>query len=101
MKIKTEGHLYELENFENKDLPGQELQFIEKKQIDGVLTTICDGTTNEELLSVLINRTEYLNYKFPCRENAIAITKMQEALMWFEKRTVDRMKRGVEGKNKM
>jgi hypothetical protein len=35
--------------------------------------------------------------KFACRENAIALTKLEEALMWLEKRTRDREERGVEG----
>ena len=34
---------------------------------------------------------------FACRENAIAITKLEEALMWLEKRTRDREEREVEG----
>lgn len=59
-----------------------------------------NGITNEALLAVLIHRTNVLNTRFPCRENAIALTKMQEALMWFEKRTADRMARGVEGEHK-
>jgi len=41
-----------------------------------------------------------LNKKFPCRENACAITKLDEALHWLEARTRDRTERGVEGKNK-
>jgi hypothetical protein len=44
---------------------------------------------------------KYLNAKFPCRENAISITKLEEALMWQEKRTMDRIKRNVEGKNEI
>jgi len=40
---------------------------------------------------------EGLNKQIPCRENSIAITKLDEALMWLEKRTKDREKRGVEG----
>jgi hypothetical protein len=40
---------------------------------------------------------EQLNKQFPCRENAVAITKMDEALMWLEKRKKDREARGVEG----
>lgn len=43
---------------------------------------------------------EGLNAKFPCRENSMAITKLDEALMWLEKRTKDREKRGVEGLSK-
>jgi hypothetical protein len=56
-----------------------------------------NGVTNEALLAILIHRTQVLNERFPCRENSIAITKMQEALMWFDKRTADREARGVEG----
>lgn len=41
-----------------------------------------------------------LNFKHPCRENSIAITKLEEALMWLDKRKKDRIERGVEGFNK-
>jgi len=41
-----------------------------------------------------------LNKKFPCRENSLAITKLEEALMWLNKRKVDRVDRGVEGFSK-
>ena len=41
---------------------------------------------------------KYLNKDYPCRENAITITKIEEALMWQEKRTKDRIARNVEGK---
>jgi len=40
---------------------------------------------------------EGLNKNIPCRENAVAITKLDEALMWLEKRKKDREKRNVEG----
>ncbi len=101
MKVITEGHRYELENFENPNRPGQILQFIEKTPSDqtGGLLTKCDGTTNEDVMRVLINRIQFLNGKFPCRENSIAITKLEESLMWLEKRTADRKARGVEGKH--
>lgn len=102
MKVITEGHRYELENFEAKDQPGQIIQFIEKKPDlnygNGVLFTVNDGTTNEEVLRVLIDHMQSLQSKFPCRENAIVITKLEESLMWLEKRTADRKARGVEGK---
>ena len=41
-----------------------------------------------------------LNGQFPCRENSLAVTKLQEALLWLEERKRDRIKRGVEGLNK-
>jgi hypothetical protein len=101
MKNNIEGHQYELSNFENKDQQGQILQFIHKEPKEAgstELVTISDGTTNEEVLEVLIDRMNFLQSKFPCRENALVITKLEESLMWLNKRTQDRMKRNVEGK---
>lgn len=100
MKVLTEGHRYQLSGFEQPDNI-QTIQFIEKKPVEGTneLVTISDGTTNEDLLEVLINRMQYLQGKFPCRENALVITKLEESLMWLEKRTADRKKRNVEGKH--
>lgn len=43
---------------------------------------------------------EGLNKNFPSRENSAAITKLDEALMWLDKRKKDRQSRGVEGHNK-
>lgn len=102
MKILTPGHRYELENFELPKQPGQVVQFIEKKPDEeggeGALYTVNDGTTNEEVLRMLIDRMQSLQLKFPCRENAIVLTNLEESLMWLEKRTADRRARGVEGK---
>lgn len=100
MKILTEGHKYQLSGFEKANNT-QEIQFIEKTLIEGTtdLKTINDGTTNEELLEVLIDRMNYLQGKFPCRENALVITKLQESLMWLNKRTEDRKNRKVKGKH--
>jgi hypothetical protein len=41
-----------------------------------------------------------LNEVFPCRENALTITKLEEAIHWQDAHTKDRMRREVEGKNK-
>lgn len=100
MQILTEGHRYIAANFENKE-NGQTIQFIEKVPIaegSTELLTLNDGTTNEELLEVLINRLSYLQGKFPCKENACCITHLQEGLHWLEARTAARVKRNVEGK---
>ena len=56
-----------------------------------------NGTTLEEMLRVSIARLQDLNGRFSCRENSIAITNMEQALMWLNKRTEDRVARGVEG----
>lgn len=44
---------------------------------------------------------EGLNKKFPCRENSIAITKLDESILWLKKRKLDRESRGVEGYDKL
>lgn len=101
MKTIIHGHEYELENFENKE-EFQTLCFIHKEQItpdSAKLTLVKDGTTNEEVLKVLIDRMYALQDKQSCRENSIVITKFEEALMWLEKRTADRKSRGVKGTN--
>jgi len=102
MKVLKEGHLYELDMFEDtpNDSGNQRIQFIEKASIIGSteLETVNNGTTNEEVLEMLIDRMNFLQKIFPCRENALVITKLEEALMWLEKRTKDRKKRGVKGK---
>lgn len=102
MKVIIEGYRYELENFEAKDQRGQSLQFIQKVPVtegSPELKTVNDGTTNEEVLRVLIDRMNNLQAKFPCRESAIATTHLETALLWLGKRTADRKARGVEGKH--
>jgi hypothetical protein len=99
MQVIRDGHKYRLDGFEGCVI--QELQFIEKVPVNKESTelkTVYDGTTNEEVLRMLINRMQYLQSAFPCRENAIVITKLEESLMWLEKRTADRVARKVEGK---
>ncbi len=100
MKVLTPGHKYELPNFEQKDKPGQIIQFIEKAPTPGNETrlyTVNDGTTNEAVLEMLIDRMLLMNAKLPSRDTSIAITHLEDALLRLEKRTRDRQKRGVEG----
>lgn len=57
-----------------------------------------NGVSNEALLAVVIDRLEgFQSGKFACRENAIALTKLQEAMHWMNHRTRARVARGVEG----
>lgn len=59
-----------------------------------------NGITQEALLAIVIDRLRSFQAgPFSCRENAIALTKCEEALMWLQRRTVARIKRGVEGTN--
>ena len=57
-----------------------------------------NGVCNEDLINMVIDRLEHFqNSEFRCRENAVAITKLEEALLWLRKRTMAREARGVEG----
>ena len=57
-----------------------------------------NGITHEVLLAVLIDRMRSFQAgPYACRENAVALTKMEEAQMWLLQRTKNRMDRGVEG----
>lgn len=100
MKVLIEGHKYELANHAAPELPGQTLQFIHKQPVPGTeggLVTVEDGTTNEEILCMMVDRLKSLQKKMPGRENAIAITHIETALLWLQKRTADRVERKVEG----
>lgn len=99
MQVITTGHKYELASFEGGT--PETLQFIEKvptAEGSKELRTVNDGTTNEEVLKVLIDRLQYLNGKFPCRENALVITKLEESLWWLNRRASGRLARNVGGK---
>lgn len=57
-----------------------------------------NGVTQEALLAILIHRLECFQAgPFRCRESAIALTHLEEALKWLQRRTVARIKRNVEG----
>lgn len=91
-----------------------------KFQSGPINLTGLNGITNEALLAIVIDRLrgfqglipnqpvakaaeggpEFTRGKFACRENAVALTHLEEALMWLQKRTRDRMARGVEGVEK-
>lgn len=60
-----------------------------------------NGITQEVLLAIVADRLRSFQAgRFACRENAVALTKIEEAQMWLNKRTMDRMRRGVEGTHK-
>ena len=57
-----------------------------------------NGAFVEEVVAAVINRIQfYQDSKFVCRENALVITKLEEAIHWMNHRTAERMRRGVEG----
>lgn len=57
-----------------------------------------NGAFVETVIAAAKQRIEHYNEtKFRCRENSLAITKLEEALHWLQHRTADRTERGVEG----
>lgn len=57
-----------------------------------------NGISNEALLAIVEDRLKgFQSGQYACRENAIALTKLQEAMHWLHHRTRERVARGVEG----
>jgi len=57
-----------------------------------------NGVTHEALLAIVIDRLRSFQAgPYSCRDNAVALTHCEEALMWLQRRTRERIKRGVEG----
>lgn len=59
-----------------------------------------NGTTIAEVIEVLVTRLEgFQNSPLRCRENALAITHLQDAQNSLARRTQSRIAKGVEGTN--
>lgn len=57
-----------------------------------------NGFTHEAFLAIIIDRLRsFQSGPYSCRENAIALTHCEDALMWLQRRTRARIARGVEG----
>lgn len=101
------NHRYEVTGFDTDTNPSKENPegFRHRKSRDVILfqngpinEVGVNGITHEVLLAILIDRLEgFQAGPYACRENTLALTKLQEAQMWLQKRTRERMERGVEG----
>ena len=71
-----------------------------KWQVGPVGEVGINGTTIEDVLEVCAARLRgFQNGPFKCRENALAITAIEEARNWMLQRTRARQAQGVEGTN--
>ena len=86
MKIGGERRSYQL-------TAGSRLRFMQK---DGP-TIVHDGTTNEEVLEVLIHRVTAAYQSVPCAESIRALYCMHEALLAFRLRATRRAIARVDG----
>lgn len=57
-----------------------------------------NGVTHEALLAIVADRLRSFQAgPFACKANACALTHIEEAQHWLQQRTIERMRRGVEG----
>jgi hypothetical protein len=78
---------------------GGDVRFMLNFQEGSVTEVGANGLTNEALIAVVIDRLEcFQRGAYKCRENALAITKLEEAMHWLGHRSADRERCGVEGK---
>lgn len=57
-----------------------------------------NGVTHEALLAIVADRLRsFQKGPFSCKANACALTHIEEAMHWLQQRTIERMRRGVEG----
>lgn len=56
-----------------------------------------NGCQLVDLVALCLEELNRVDREMPCRENALARTKLEEAAHWLDHRTRDRERRGVEG----
>ncbi len=57
-----------------------------------------NGVTHEVLLAIVADRLRsFQKGPYACKANACALTHIEEAQHWLQQRTLERMRRGVEG----
>lgn len=102
-------HRYRIEGYTRKQEVVSNSETGETEIADEVATDInfqngpiaevgVNGVTHEALLAIVIDRLRgFQSGQHACRENALALTKLEEAQHWLHHRTLARQARGVEG----
>lgn len=96
------NHLYRISGFDSATNPSDPMKDRQCSTVifqNGPIAEAgVNGVTQEALLAICIDRLRSFQAgPYACRENALALTKMEEAQMWLLERTRRRMARGVEG----
>ena len=70
---------------------------------DGPINEVgINGVTHEALLAIVADRLRSFQAgPYACKANACALTHIEEAMHWLQQRTIERMRRGVEGTHKV
>ncbi len=86
------------EMFAGGDVDNSPIHAIDINWQDGIIgDNGQNGAFVEDVLEAARQRIQFFNSgKFRCRENSIAITKIEEALQWLDWRTRQRLQQDVE-----
>lgn len=97
-------HRYEISGFETDSNPSAapDLFSCERSYVlfqNGPIAEVgVNGVTHEALLAIVADRLRsFQTGPFACKANACALTHIEEAIHWLQQRTIERMRRGVEG----
>lgn len=98
-------HRYEMsfigqsrKNLESDEIVATRFEFDVAFQNGPIQQVGVNGISNEALLAIVEDRLKgFAAGPFACRENAIALTHVQDAMHWLHHRTRERIARGVEG----
>ena len=103
------NHRYEIRGYDQRTNPSA--QDIKEYADNHALTVILfqngpineagvNGLTQEVLLAIVADRLRsFQKGPYSCKANACALTHIEEAQHWLQQRTIERMRRGVEGTN--
>jgi hypothetical protein len=101
------SHLYSVAGFDTASNPSD--PFVERHGAAARHATVLfqngpiaevgvNGVTHEALLAIVADRLRSFQAgPYACKANACALTHIEEAQHWLQQRTIERMRRGVEG----
>lgn len=100
-------HLYTITGFDTRSNPSRDTdsddggvyQGMDILFQNGPINEVgVNGVTHEALLEIVADRLRAFQAgPYACKANACALTKIEEAQHWLQSRTLDRMRRNVEG----
>jgi hypothetical protein len=96
------NHVYEVSGFDVEGAPKGSGYTRISFQNGAIAEAGVNGLTHEVLLAIVADRLRsFQRGSFSCKANACALTHIEEAQHWLQQRTLERMRRGVEGTHKV
>lgn len=83
-------------DFTTLQIEGRDIVNIEWQHSAG---TEKNGAFLEDILALVYAQLTAFNAKFPSRENSLALTNIEQAVLWLAQRKANRQYRGVDGKD--